>query len=171
MKIRNWRPSLRWIAKYFIPEIRRIYSHNATAIALIGNVLKERSRDEQDEGYDKPVDALQWVKDALPAKKQKDIRFQTLISLALVAAAINTTSQLLTNTIFDLAVRPEYIDMLREEATEVLNGSNGQWTADAVSKLKKMDSFVKESQRQNSIVSKSQPFGPSSILCTDSSIC
>lgn len=157
MKIRHKRPSLRRIAKYFIPEIRRIHSHNAVAIALIGNVLKQRVRDEKEEGYIKPIDALEWVRDALPGKKQKDIRFQTLTALSLVAAAINTTSYLITNTIFDLAVRPEYIEMLREEAIQVLDESNGHWTADALSKLKKMDSFVKETQRQNSLVSKSQP--------------
>jgi cytochrome P450 len=145
--IRTWRPSLRWIGKYFVPEIRRIHAHNARAIAFIGKILKQRAYEEQDEGYEKPVDAIEWVRDAIPEKQKEDIRFQALLAMSLVAAAINTTSGLITNVIFDLSFRPEYVEILREEATEVLSASGGHWTAESMNQLKKLDSFVKESQR------------------------
>ena len=154
--IRTWRPSFRWIAKYFIPEIRRMHSHNARATAFVQKILHQRAYEEQDEGYEKPVDALQWVRDVLPEKQKEDMRFQALLAMALVAAAINTTSGLLTDVIFDLAFRPEYVEMLRDEATEVLNATGGHWTADSMNSLKKLDSFVKESQRWGAIVGKLQ---------------
>jgi hypothetical protein len=162
--IRTWRPSLRWIAKYFIPEIRRMHAHNASAIAFIGEILRQRAIDEQDDGYERPVDALQWVRDGLPEKKKEDVRYQALVSLALGAAAINTTSMMVTNAIFDLACRPEYVKLLREEATKVLNELDGHWSFESMSKLKKMDSFIKESQRHTTIVSKSNTLLRSSVM-------
>jgi cytochrome P450 len=133
-----------------------MYAHNANASALIGKILRQRAIDEKDESYEKPHDALQGVQDAIPEKKKKDIQLHTDTSLGLLAAAINTTSTLCTNAIFDLAYRPEYIELLREEVTEVLKESNGNWTSESMNKLKKMDSFIKESQRHTSASCKLQ---------------
>jgi cytochrome P450 len=146
-RVRTWKSSIRWIVKYFLPEIRRMSAHNAKASSLIGKILQQRAIDEKDASYEKPRDALQGVQDALPEKKRGDIQMHTDMSLGLIAAAIHTTSALCTNVIFDLAFRPEYIELLREEATEVLKESNGHWTSESMKKLKKLDSFIKESQR------------------------
>lgn len=58
-------------------------------------------------------------------------------------AAIHTTSMQLTNTIYNLAGRPEYLKPLREEIEEVLAGEpDGILTRNGMSKLKKLDSFM-----------------------------
>lgn len=155
--IRRWRPSVRWIVKYFTPEIQRIHVQTDRATTYIGNVLKQRSIGEKTEGYEKPVDVLEWVRDSLSDRHKQNFRFQARLAMSLIAAAINTTSGLLVDVILDLAFRPECIDMLREEAAEVLLESGGRWTPEGLDKLKKMDSFVKESQRLNSVVGKPHP--------------
>jgi hypothetical protein len=152
--LRTWKPILRPIVKYFIPEIQRIWGHNAKAMKLIGPIIKQRAIAERQEGYQKPVDALQWIRDSLPEGGKDDVYFAVLSSLALGAASIHTTSQLITNVLFDLAARPEYIELLREEISTALNTSNGKWNQDLLNRLKKMDSFMKESQRVNAVVSK-----------------
>lgn len=48
--------------------------------------------------------------------------------------------------LFDLAARPEYIQLLRDEAQKVLAQNGGQWTLESTGQLKRMDSFMKESQ-------------------------
>lgn len=50
---------------------------------------------------------------------------------------------------YDIAIHPEYVDEMREEAEKVI-GEHG-WTKAAMQKLHKIDSFLKESQRLNSL--------------------
>lgn len=62
---------------------------------------------------------------------------------------MNTTSQLITNAIFNLATYPEYVPILKEEIDSVLEESGGEWTLESMGKLKKLDSFMKETLRYN----------------------
>lgn len=98
------------------------------------------------------IELIRWAMDGLKGSEKEDYKFLAMQQLGLGAASIHTTSQLLTNTLFDLAARPEYRDMLREEALEVLKSFDGEWNLESISQLKKMDSFVKESQRLGSFV-------------------
>ena len=70
-------------------------------------------------------------------------------------AAIHTTTMATTQAIFDLVARPEYIQPLRDEIQQVID-EDGQDTDGegflklkkiSLTKLKKLDSFLKESQR------------------------
>lgn len=56
-----------------------------------------------------------------------------------------TVSQSLTEAVYDLAARPEYIRPLRDEAEQVIAAEG--WTKNGMSKLWKLDSFLKESLR------------------------
>jgi cytochrome P450 len=58
-----------------------------------------------------------------------------------------TTAQLLTNVLFDLATRLEYVQLLRREAQLIHAQNGGEWTLESMGQLKKIDSFIKESQR------------------------
>jgi len=70
-------------------------------------------------------------------------------------AAIHTSSMALSQVVFDLAARPEYIKGLREEIKEVLAEDGYDIDGEGFTKLKKssytklrkLDSFLKESQR------------------------
>lgn len=66
--------------------------------------------------------------------------------MALSLAAIHTTSNLLTNVMYDLAAYPEYIQPLRDEIKAVL-AEDGELKKSSLLKLKLMDSVMKESQR------------------------
>ena len=58
---------------------------------------------------------------------------------------LHTTSIVLSDTLFDLAARPDYIQPLREEIEEIV--SQYGWTKDAFSRMHKLDSVIKESSR------------------------
>lgn len=64
-----------------------------------------------------------------------------------LGSLLTSDSRLLTNVLFDLAARPEYVELLREEAQDVLKLNGGEWTLESMGQLRKMDSFIKESQR------------------------
>ena len=56
-----------------------------------------------------------------------------------------TAPQQFTHAMYDLAVHPEYVDSLREEATTIL--SKHGWTRSALEKMPKFESFMRESAR------------------------
>ena len=58
--------------------------------------------------------------------------------------------QSVTHALYHLAARPEYIQPLRDEAGPVIAAEG--WTREAMGKLHKLDSLLRESQRHDGIV-------------------
>lgn len=54
-----------------------------------------------------------------------------------------------SHCLYDLVSHPEHFQPLREEIQGVLNTNNGVFVKSAMTKLRKLDSFIKESQRVN----------------------
>lgn len=52
-------------------------------------------------------------------------------------------------TLYDLCERPEYIESLRTEAQAALKEDGDAWQFSTIKKLRKLDSFMKESMRYN----------------------
>lgn len=152
-KLKGWRPILRPIAQYLIPEVRRIQADHEEAYQMLRPILEARERAEVELGdeYKKPNDMLEWVRTRATKNNDKsvDYREQANIQLLTATAAIHTTRLATLHVLFDLAARPEYIDPLREELREVLAETNGVLTKQTLTHLKKLDSFMKESQRHN----------------------
>uniref|UniRef100_A0A093V610 Ent-kaurene oxidase n=1 Tax=Talaromyces marneffei PM1 TaxID=1077442 RepID=A0A093V610_TALMA len=152
-KLKGWRPILRPIAQYLIPEVRRIQADHEEAYQMLRPVLEARDRAEAELGYEykKPNDMLEWIRTRATKNNDKsvDYREQANIQLLTATAAIHTTRLATLHVLFDLAARPEYIDPLREELREVLSETNGVLTKQTLTHLKKLDSFMKESQRHN----------------------
>ena len=69
---------------------------------------------------------------------------QLLLSLA----SIHTTGMATTHTLYDLAAHPEYIAEMREEIESTLIEDGGM-TKQTLSKFRKLESLMKESQRLN----------------------
>ena len=87
---------------------------------------------------------LQWILDrAVPRGNSDEYVVERLLGSNF--AAINSAANVLTNALCRLAASPETAALLREEA-ESLVAEEG-WTAGAISKMSKLDSFLKETQR------------------------
>ncbi|KAH2314215.1 hypothetical protein KXV47_002739 [Aspergillus fumigatus] len=97
--------------------------------------------------YTKPNDAIEWIWDLVPNEDKKNYGYQGIAQLAIAAVSVRTTSKLLTNIVLNLIAYPEYVPILKEEIENVLASCDGQWTLDSMSKLEKLDSFMKESLR------------------------
>ncbi|KAB2573491.1 Cytochrome P450 monooxygenase paxP [Lasiodiplodia theobromae] len=150
-KLRKWNYLLRPIvARFLVPEIRKVWKHQETARHFLVPIMEERSAAQKRPGYKKPNDLIQWLMDNA-AKETKPTSFARLAELQLLAsfAAIHTTSLTCTHVLFDLAARPEYIEPLREELDAVEARFGTLHTKQALSQLSRMDSFMKESQRLN----------------------
>jgi cytochrome P450 len=74
------------------------------------------------------------------------------VEMGAAFAAIHTTSMALSHAIFDLAANPEYAAELRAEVNAVIaeeNYPDQLLRKTSMPKLRKLDSFIKESQRTN----------------------
>jgi cytochrome P450 len=68
--------------------------------------------------------------------------------LFLCLASIHTSTMSICHALFDLCYRPEYVEPLREEIKQAM-AEEGGLTLSAINKMKRLDSFLKESQRLN----------------------
>ncbi|OCK79495.1 cytochrome protein [Lepidopterella palustris CBS 459.81] len=142
-------PVLRPLVHWFLPQTRRLRASIKAARRLIEPELAARRlAQEEDRKAGKPVekhvDALQWVQSAAEAKGLHCDPVYGQLNYTL--GAVHTTSVTFVNILYDLMAHPEYIELLREEISRVFQ-EHGKWDKTALTKLKLMDSFMKESAR------------------------
>ncbi|KAI2470821.1 ent-kaurene oxidase [Annulohypoxylon bovei var. microspora] len=147
IKLQFFPPWMRPVAQYLVSELSTIGKDLEKAQAMLTPIIEERIRDAETPGYEKPDDFVQWLLDALPEDQKRDFYIQGKVQLLLSAASIHTTSNLTTDCIYDLAVHQDMQEILREEAREVLEDDEAWGKKDSMSRLTKLDSFIKESQR------------------------
>jgi len=118
---------------------------------------------EDDEGELAPGEMIGWL---MSYYKGTEATYKRIALDQLMASfsSIHTTQIALTQAVFELATRPEYAEPLREEIE--LCSVNGKLDKFGIAKMKKMDSFLRESQRLNP--STHSRLGPSrSYICRD----
>ncbi|KAI3390348.1 hypothetical protein diail_10007 [Diaporthe ilicicola] len=99
----------------------------------------------------RPVDMMQWMVDsARGSDRNPDVLSHNMLFLSL--AAVHTSAATTIHALFDLCANPEYIEPIRDEVRSALAKSGDKWTLSAIAGMKKLDSFMKESQRLNQAV-------------------
>ncbi|KAI5118161.1 hypothetical protein M0805_005783 [Coniferiporia weirii] len=127
-------------------SIRRGLNH-------LGPLFNARRRELEEHGEDwadKPADMITWLLEDAPEEEKRDNNELTKRMLVTNFAAIHTSSNSFTHALYYLALEGEkYMGPLREEVDRVLKEEG--WTKLAMTKMRKLDSFMKESLRLNSI--------------------
>lgn len=152
-ELRLWPSILRPVVHYFLPSIQKVRYHLGVARAIVKQEIEERNmiRDSKlpsDVSLQTQVDALDWFEELSKAYHMPFDMTNGQVALSL--AAIHTTSNLLTNIMYDLAAYPEYFQPLRDEIIAVI-AEDGELKKTSLLKLKLMDSVMKESQRTHPI--------------------
>ena len=140
----------RWFAQWFVPPLSRCRAKVYTMRKIIEPSLKPMI-EAMDAGDSLPaMNMIYWNLKNSPPHLRHDMYYHAHNQLISSAASIHTTSLQLAHAIFDLATRPQYMEPLREEVLQVIREEPaGELTKPALAKLRKLDSFLKESQRQN----------------------
>lgn len=159
--ITAWHPFLRPIVSPFLPALRSLRAYRKLGsekmkpqVMSIMQKLKTRTAEKlpiagshEEEG---DFNLVRWIfnhyKDIDSITPTEVGRWQMMVSFA----AIHTTTMALSHMLFDLAAHPQYIAELREEIEAVIEEENypdRTLRKTGMSKLKKLDSFMKESQR------------------------
>ncbi|KAF8897198.1 cytochrome P450 [Infundibulicybe gibba] len=143
--------TLNCFPRFLWPIAARLFTDIAartkTAIGYLGPIVQDRLDKEEQYGFDwpgKPNDLISWLLEEAQGD-QRSVWNVTARVLAVNFAAIHTTSMASTHMLYDLSVRPEYIQPLREEVESVVT-QEGLSKA-SLGKMRKLDSFVRESQR------------------------
>jgi cytochrome P450 len=150
-ELRGWPSVLRPLVHWFMPTTQKLRKHLESARSIIANELERRDliRAGKLPEDDPPRirDALDWFKETAEANNFTNFNISRA-QVGLSLAAIHTTSNLLTNIMYDLAAYPEYIQPLRDEICAVA-AEDGVLKKTSLLKLKLMDSVMKESQRMH----------------------
>ncbi|TFK73023.1 cytochrome P450 [Pluteus cervinus] len=145
--LRFFPKNVRWLVARVISDVE---SNLQKVIKHLGPNIQERLDMKAKYGEDwpdKPLDLLSWLIDESP-EHLRNVRDLSLRCLVVNFAAMHTTSMGWTHLLFNLAVYPEYIEALREEADTVIRAEG--WSKAAMARLRKLDSFLKESLRHSS---------------------
>ncbi|KAJ5575664.1 hypothetical protein N7535_002590 [Penicillium sp. DV-2018c] len=142
---------LRPIVARFLPSVQQMKKQLEFTKALFVPLIMERKQAEQDGGsaWVKPDDFLQWMMDLSKARGE-DLDAEGLAHhmLLLVTLAVTHTSTMaLCHCLFDLAMRPEYLEPLREEMLQTLPDGWYKATHASLQRQARLDSFLLESQR------------------------
>jgi cytochrome P450 len=130
----------------FIPECQKVRSTLEESRRILEPVIeRERARrtSSKNQGPLKQGDTINWLHE-VAAGRPYDL---AVAQLTLSFAAIHTTTELLSGIISDLCAHPEAVESMRQEVQAASSGK--AWTKQTLSKLKLMDSVMKESQRHH----------------------
>ena len=153
VKLRPYPSFVRYLIAPWLKGVRTLEEHLNTARVTFGPIFEKRfaiqQSGEKPDNYEKPVDMVQWmVESAQGIDKDSDVLARNILFMAL--AGVHTSSGTVIHALFDLCANPEHIEPLREEI-EAMVGQHG-WSLSALAGCKRLDSFMKESQRLNQTV-------------------
>lgn len=159
-ELRLYPAILRHIVHWILPETRRVRKHMSVARTVVQREIRKRELIREgklpDTNPNRHQDALDWFREVSNGRPFDETRAQIGLSLA----AIHTTSNMLTNVMYDLTANPELIQPLRDEIKAVVE-EDGGLKKSTMTKMKLLDSVMKESQRVN-------PTGMGELLSTTS---
>ncbi|KIK15500.1 hypothetical protein PISMIDRAFT_16470 [Pisolithus microcarpus 441] len=148
---------LNMFPKFLVPLVSRKLPKTATGIARamkhLDPVVKERLRcagEHEDDWSDKPNDILQWLIDE---KQESSTRRLALRVLTINFASIHSTTNTFTQALYNLAAYPQYVGPLREEVDALIREHG--WTKEAIALMRKVDSFLAETQRLEGVLTSS----------------
>jgi cytochrome P450 len=133
----------------FLPSWYRIHHNLRAAKKLISPIVRDYVKAKaagRPDTDDKTL--LLWMVDSASTASERDPEKLAHRQLLLSLGSIHTTTMATAHAFYDLCAHPEYFAPLREEIEEVLTADGG-WTKQTLTKMRKLESFMTESQRIN----------------------
>lgn len=129
----------------------QIRGDHQRALDLLLPELRKRQAKSNDPDTSVHNDMIQWMQDRARNTGDKSFNERELANLQMLTAtaAIHTTRLAIIHALYDLAARAEYIEPLKNEVLGVMKGGNGVLQKQHLTQMKKLDSFMKESQRHS----------------------
>ncbi|KAH7063768.1 ent-kaurene oxidase [Paraphoma chrysanthemicola] len=144
--IKRVRPILKPFLASRLPEVKILRERERKIKQVLApEVRRRREARGKDSNYQEPDDLLQWLLNRSGGDAGKDtVDHIVKLQLAVIFAAIHTTTMTVTHMLYSLAVTPEYVGPLRDEIREVLAANDDTITTQALQQMVKVDSYMKE---------------------------
>ncbi|KAN0100066.1 Cytochrome P450 [Tylopilus felleus] len=129
--------------------ITNIPKNTRRGVGHLRPLIEERRKHLNEYGKDwtdRPDDLLSWLMDEVPNVTAESL---TKRLLSVNFAAIHTSANVFTNALYNFAANPQYAQPLREEVDAIVEKEG--WSKASLSKMRKVDSFLKESIRMEGI--------------------
>ncbi|KAG6011269.1 hypothetical protein E4U54_008166 [Claviceps lovelessii] len=145
-ELRLWPKLLRPLVHWFLPKCRAARTQVQTARQLLMPIIAQRRAEKARlEALGKPVpaynDSIEWFESMSKGRGYDPVGAQ----LAMSFSSVYTTTDLICQSIINIAQHPEILQPLRDEICSNL-GDQG-WRNDSLYNLKLLDSVLKETQR------------------------
>lgn len=140
-------PLLRPFLVERLPEMQAIRKSMKGGRDMLEPLVRMRMEATKDPDTDAEFNMIKPLLDNCNEKDRKDMVVQCRSQMTLAMAAIHTTAMNTTQALLDLCAYPEHIQPLREEIEEMMAADGGKFVKSNMTKLRKLDSFIKESQR------------------------
>jgi len=141
---------VRWIHTAYLDAGADIVSTNTFGCApyVLGEYgLAERAYEIAQNRKQEFPDILQYLIERAEGKDAEPMSLAAMV-LSLSLASNHTTAMALTEALYDLCAHPEYQAVLRDEVQAAID-EDGGWKKTTILKMRKLDSFIKESQRMH----------------------
>ncbi|KAI9643201.1 hypothetical protein NHQ30_007817 [Ciborinia camelliae] len=138
--LRSYPHFMRTLLRPFLAPKSRMEAILSKALEILGPAIQER----QNPDY-KANDLLGYLIATSEVVHPKEIILKILV---LNSAALHTSTMVAVHVLHDLCERPQYFSDLRTEIKDALQ-EDGSWQFSTTKKLRKLDSFMKESMRYN----------------------
>ncbi|KAF2478137.1 putative cytochrome P450 [Lindgomyces ingoldianus] len=147
--MRLFPPFLHPMISWFLPTRYWLRQNLTLAKKLVTPIIKDHQIQATSNLDDRTVKGtlLEWmIENARGQEGNPETLSARLMILSM--ASIHSTSSAIAAAIFDLCTHPEYIGLLRKELLDVVGDSRG-FSKQDLNRLRKLDSFLRESQRFN----------------------
>ncbi|KAL9619779.1 MAG: hypothetical protein Q9160_005615 [Pyrenula sp. 1 TL-2023] len=144
------RPFIHW----FLPGAQKVRNQLRKAESIISPVIEARRMKRANataESREKleNCDSIEWLEQKA---QEKHLKYQAVsLQLTLATSSIHTTTDLLTQTMYEILENPEIVQPLRREIISVV--SDGELKHSSLYNLRLMDSVIKEAQRRKPAMS------------------
>lgn len=146
VELRKWPPVLRPLVHWFLPSCRRLRVQVRQVREILEPIIAERRAKQVQQPDHSPQlqynDGLGWMERSAMGRPY-DAAMSTIVLFLL---GTETMTDLLTQMLSDLSVRPEVVEAMRQEVMTIRPDQNG-WRTKDLHRLRLMDSVLKESQR------------------------
>lgn len=140
-----------YLLSMILPSIWKGHRYIKDAKKLLVPEIQRRQMAESSmESSSKDYNILSWMMEIATGEEGKPESLAHL-EVVLSLASIHTSQMNAVHVLYDLVARSEYIDLMRDEIRDVIR-EDGEWIGwkkSSYSKLRKLDSFMRESQRFN----------------------
>lgn len=135
----------------FLPSAYRGASYIRRAKKLlVPEIMRRREESAAEKKSADSNNLLSWMME-IANESESNPSDLAHLEVVMSLASIHTSQMNAVHVLYDLASYPEYVTPLRDEIIQLVK-EDGEWTnwqKPAFSKLKKLDSFMRESQRFN----------------------